>query len=185
MDRCHAHETAVPVLALPARSPQLAALTQQRDELPACLAARQDVDRLVNRLVLDMANRLRHACEGAGDLLRRPALAKICKHMLAQAGTLAQLDQATAAAVERELPGVNAIVAARFVAITPDFPGDSRGRTAQLRRDPAVASALVQMTVNEIPLDRVNVFVNLPHGNTRYPAGCCTSNLRPPPLGFA
>jgi len=43
-----------------------------------------------------------------------------------------------------------------------------------------MASALVQMTVNEIPLDRVNVFVNLPHGNTRYPAGCCNSNLSPP-----
>ena len=182
MDRCHAHETAAPVLALPAWSPQLAALTQQHDELSACLAARQDVDRLVNRLMRDMANRLRHACEGAGDLLRRPALAKVCQQILAQAGTIAQLDRATAAAVERELPGVNAVIAERFVAITPDFPGDSRGRTAQLRRDPAVASALVQMTVNEIPLDRVNVFERLPLGNTRYPAGCCPSNLRPPSL---
>ena len=87
--------------------------------------------------------------------------------MLAQGGNLAQLDQATAAAVERELSGVNAVAAARFVAITPDFPGDSRSRTAHLRRDSALASALVQMTVNEIPLERVNVFVNLPHGNTR------------------
>ena len=96
------------------------------------------------------------------------------------AASEAASEERTAAAVERELPGVNAIVAARFVAITPDFPGDSRSRTAHLRRDSALASALVQMTVNKIPLDRVNVFERLPHGNTRYPAGCCTSNLRPP-----
>ena len=43
-------------------------------------------------------------------------------------------------------------------------------------------SSLVQTTVNKIPLDRVNVFERLPHGNTRYPAGCCASNLNPPPL---
>ncbi len=36
------------------------------------------------------------------------------------------------------------------------------------------------MTVNEIPLARVKMFECLSHGNTRYPAGCCASNLRPP-----
>ncbi len=38
------------------------------------------------------------------------------------------------------------------------------------------------LLLNEISLGSVNVFEGLSHENTHYPAGCCTSNLRPPSI---
>ena len=178
-------QAAAPILALRTRPPQFAALTQATDELFADFAARQHVDRLVNRLVRDLSRGLidrgEHALKIARNLLRRPAFANLREHMFAQRRALAQLHRPTAPTPAGALARREGVVTTQSAQIARQLPGDRRGWTAQFSADPAAAAALVQMPVDEIPLGRVDVLVSLSHGNTRYPAGCCTSNLRTPP----
>ena len=180
VDGGHAHKAAAPVLALPAGAAQLLALTQEPDEFTADFAARQHVDHLVNRLVRDSANRFRHARQSARYLLRRPALADMRDDVLAKNRPLAQFDQPAPSPPARRAPGANRLIAARIATVARHFPTDCRGRSAQLLGYRTKTSTDAHLLLNEIPLKSVNVFESLSHENTHYPAGCCTSNLRPP-----
>ena len=135
VDRGHADQPAASVLGR-ARSPLLALLAQQANDFLADFTTRQHVDSLVDGLVRDLSEEIvivRHGLEPARNLLRRPALADLAKHMIAQGRPFCQLDRAAAAAAQRAGRSRRGVIAGKTAPVATQFPANRRTRSPELR----------------------------------------------------